>query len=148
MWWNSSCRHYGDGLVDPVWLAAHPYPRSRTGRSLRWLDWLREACDGDPEVIRVGPAPLVKATIRRPDIAPETEYQPYRNVIIRRSMFTDGELISYRVWNRTASVSNRFTTHSGLRRLLALLAVDLGPPRPEQWGPTHLPWPKDPDEPP
>lgn len=139
-------RHYGDGLADPGWLAAHPYPRSRTGLSVLWLDRLQEVCDRDPEVIRIGPAPLIRATNRRPDIAPETEYQPYRNVVIRRSMFTDGELIHYRVWNRTASVSNHFITHADLRRFLTLLAAELGPPRPEEWGPTHLPWPEDPDE--
>ncbi|MBO2464997.1 hypothetical protein [Actinomadura violacea] len=139
-------RHYGKGLVDPVWLAAHPYPRSQTGQSGRWLDWLWEVRSGDPKVIRIGPAPLVRATIRRPDIALDTEYQPYRDVIVRRSMFTDGELIEYTVWNRTSTVSNRFTTHGAYRRFLAQLAVELGPPRPERWGPTHLPWREDPDD--
>lgn len=139
-------RHYDDDLIDPEWLAAHPYPRSRTGGSASWLDRLLEVSGGDPDIVRVGPVPLIKATTRRPDVAPETEYQPYRNVIIRRSMFTDGELIEYKVWNRTSTVSNRFATHGAYRRFLAQLAVGLGPARPERWGPTHLPWREDPDD--
>lgn len=139
-------RHYGDDLIDSAWLTAHPYPRSRTGQSTSWLDWLLEVSDNDPDVLRVGPAPLIRASIRRPDVVPETEYQPYPNVFIRRSMFTDGELIGYRVWNRTDTVSDRFTTHDAYRQFLARLAIELGPPRPEQWEPTHLMWQRDPDD--
>ncbi|MFF5264561.1 hypothetical protein ACFY4C_37030 [Actinomadura viridis] len=132
-------RQYGDGLVDQAWLAAHPYPRSRTGSSIGWLDRLLEVSDCNPNVIRVGPVPLVEATTRRPDVAPPSEYRPYQGVIIRRSTFTDGELIEYTVWNRTAPVSHRFTTHAAFRCFMALLTAELGRPRPEEWGPHTSP---------
>lgn len=128
-------RRYGPSLVDPAWLAAHPYPRSRDGHSSQWLDRLVEAADGDPSVTRIGPAPLVKASFARPDVTPETQYEPYPHVIIRKTEWTDGTPLEYRVWNRTDYISHRFHSDTDYLSFMAALAAELGPPRPEEWTP-------------
>ncbi|MEU8310328.1 hypothetical protein AB0C84_42840 [Actinomadura sp. NPDC048955] len=128
-------RRYGSSLIDPAWLAAHPYPRSRSGKSSWWLDRLVEAADGDLSVTRIGPAPLVRASFARPDVAPETQYEPYSRVIIRKTEWTDGTLLEYRVWTRSDHISHRFDNEADYLSFMAALATELGPPCPEEWTP-------------